>query len=112
MYTIYHNPNCSKSRAALDFLKEMKVEFKVVDYQKNIPTAEDLDEVLKKLGMEPSELIRKGETQFKNELKGKDFSKSQWIKIMQENPKLIERPIVIKGSKAVVARPAELINLL
>lgn len=112
MYTIYHNPRCSKSRAALELLKEMKVEHQIIDYQKDMPSAKELESVLTKLGMNAYELIRKHEAEFKNDYADREFSNKQWINILLKHPKLIERPIVIKGDKAVIARPAELINSL
>ena len=68
--------------------------------------------LLNKLGLRPFELIRKGEAIYKDKYKGKDLSDDEWIKIMAENPKLIERPIVVKGNKAVLGRPPENVNLL
>ena len=106
---IYHNPSCSKSACALDFLKEKGVEFEVVDYLKNPPTREEFKRMLMRLNMTPTELIRKGEKIYKEKLDGKNFTDEEWITIMLENPVLIERPIVEKGYKAVVARPVDAI---
>ncbi len=106
-YTVYHNPRCSKSRMALQYLEAEGKTFDVVEYLKEIPSAEVLDDVLNKLGMEPEELLRKNEADFKENFKGKDLSRAEWIDAMRTFPKLIERPIVIKGDRAVVARPTE-----
>ncbi len=104
---VYHNARCSKSRCALDFLTEKGVEFEVVEYLKDIPTKAELTEIIAKLGIRPEELIRKGEEEYKSLYKGKKLSDSEWIDAMLAHPKLIERPIVLKNAKAVVARPTE-----
>jgi arsenate reductase len=104
---VYHNARCSKSRCALDFLTEKGVEFEVVEYLKDIPTKAELTEIIQKLGIRPEELIRKGEEEYKTLYKGKNLSDSEWIDAMLAHPKLIERPIVLKNAKAVVARPTE-----
>lgn len=104
---IYHNPRCRKSREGLALLEESGQKFEIVDYLNNPPDEKTLIEVLNKLGMAPLELIRKNETIWKEKYKGKTFSDDELIKIMVENPKLIERPIVIKGDKAVLGRPPE-----
>ncbi len=105
--TIYHNNRCSKSRCALGILEEKGVDFEVREYLKEVPTVEELSVVLKKLGIKPEDLVRKNEAIYKDNYKGKTFSEEEWLQILTENPKLIQRPIVIKGDKAVIARPAE-----
>ncbi len=109
---IYHNPRCSKSRAGLKFIQDAGKEVEIIEYLKNPPTKKELKEILKMLGMKPLELIRKNESIFKEQFKGKTFTDDQWIEIMVENPKLIERPIVVKGNKAVLGRPTEKIKEL
>ncbi len=104
---IYHNPRCSKSRQTLQLLEENGVSPEVVLYLENIPTKSDLKSILKKLGMSAEELIRKGEKDFKENYKGKSLSEDEWIEAMIRFPKLIERPIVIKDSKAAIGRPPE-----
>jgi arsenate reductase (glutaredoxin) len=106
--TVYHNPRCSKSRAALELVRGAGVEPRVVEYLKTPPTAEELDDILKMLGLEPRELMRKGEKEYA-ELKRDDprLSRAQLIRAMVEHPILIERPIAVKGKKAVVGRPPE-----
>lgn len=106
-YTIYHNPRCGKSREALSFLQENGVAVEVVEYLKTNPSQKEMEEILKKLGIPAFELIRKDESIFKENFKGKNLSEKEWVKILCEHPILIQRPIVIKGNKAVVARPLE-----
>lgn len=105
MIKIIHNPRCSKSRAALNYLNERGLEVDVVRYLDNPLSKEELQDVLKKLNITPYELIRKKEEVFKSELAGKDLSDEEWIEAMVKYPRLIERPIVISGDKAVIARP-------
>ena len=104
---VYHNSRCSKSRCALDFLTEKGVPFTVIEYLKDTPAYNELENIIDKLGIEPEELIRKGEDDYKLNFKGKMLSKKEWIDAMIKFPKLIERPIVIKGNKAVIGRPTE-----
>lgn len=104
---IYHNPRCSKSRQTLQLIEEKGVAPEVVLYLENIPTKSDLKSVLKKLNIPAEKLIRKGEKDYKENFKGKDLSEDEWIDVMIKFPKLIERPIVIEGEKAVIGRPPE-----
>ena len=105
--TVYHNPRCSKSRCALAFLDDKGIEFEVVEYLKTMPSKEEIKLLLEKLGIKAEELIRKGELDYKENFKGKNLTEIQWIEAMTKYPKLIERPIVIKNDKAVIARPTE-----
>ena len=104
---VFHNSRCSKSRCALEFLTEKGVDYSVVDYLKNIPTYKDLEAIIIKLGIKPEALIRKGEDEFKSNFKDKILTDSEWIEAMIKFPRLIERPIVIKGNKAIIGRPTE-----
>lgn len=107
---IYHNPRCSKSRLGKAYLEEKGLDFEVVEYLKNPISESELADLLMKLNMKPQELLRKNEAVYKSEFKGLNFTDEEWIKVMVENPKLIERPIVVNGNRAVVARPTEKID--
>ncbi len=110
MITIYHNPRCKKSREGLELLKESGEDFKVREYLKEPVSEEELAELLEKLGMAPIELVRTEEKIWKENYKGKDLSDEELIRVMTENPKLIQRPIVVKENQAVVGRPASKIS--
>lgn len=111
-YTVYHNPRCSKSRFALDYLDKANLKYEVVEYLKETPTKEELEKIISMLDIRPEELIRKSEAEYKENYKGKQLTGSEWIDAMILFPKLIERPIVIKNNKAVIARPTERIKEL
>lgn len=110
MITIYHNPRCSKSRDGVQFLKDKNQEFQTVKYLENPLTEAELTALLQKLKMKPIELVRKTETIWKEQYKGKELSDAEVITAMVTNPKLIERPIVEHNNKAIVGRPTEAIN--
>ena len=109
---IYHNNRCSKSRCGLEILNNSKQNFEVVDYIKNPLSEVEIKDILKKLDFSPIQLVRKNEAIWKENYKGKDLSDSEIIKAMSTHPKLIERPIVVKGDKAVIGRPSENISAL
>ncbi|WP_341226901.1 arsenate reductase (glutaredoxin) [uncultured Arcticibacterium sp.] len=104
---IYHNSRCSKSRDGYNLLKEKGVDFETVEYLKNPLTEAELTALLAKLNMRAKDLVRKGESAFKENFKGKELSETEWIAAMVKFPKLIERPIIVKGNKAVIGRPIE-----
>ncbi len=104
---IYHNPRCSKSRQTLQLIKDTGADVEIIEYLNAIPTAEDLKTILMKLNLKPTDIIRKGEAVYKEKFKNSNFNDDEWIKIMIEYPKLIERPIVVKGNKAILGRPPE-----
>lgn len=110
--TVYHNPRCSKSRMAVQYLDEKGKDYTVIEYLKDLLTHTELKAVLKQLNISAEELLRKGEADFKENFKGKTLSEEEWIDAMIKFPKLIERPIVIKSNKAVIARPTERIDEL
>lgn len=110
MIKIYHNNRCSKSRCGLEILENSGKEFEIVKYLENTPSEEELKEIINLLNISPIQLVRKNEQIWKDNFKGKELSDSEVIKAMVENPKLIERPIVINGNKAVIGRPPETIK--
>jgi arsenate reductase len=111
-FTIYHNPKCSKSREALALLEGRGLELHVVRYLENPPTAAELAEIIRKLGIRPGQLVRRGEEVYKANFAGRTLSDDQWIAAMVEFPVLIERPIVVAGARAVIGRPPEQISAL
>ncbi len=111
-FIVYHNPRCSKSRLALQYLDNKEKEYEVVQYLKELPSHNELKRVIGQLGISAEDLVRKGESDYKENFKGKLLTDDQWIDAMITYPKLIERPIVIKSGKAVIARPAERIEEL
>jgi arsenate reductase (glutaredoxin) len=108
MIQIYHNNRCSKSRCALQYLEESKQPFEVVNYLQNAPSTKELKELLAKLKLEPLDVVRKNEPIFKEQFKNKMLTRTEWIQVLHENPILIERPIVVSKTSAVIARPPEL----
>ena len=110
MLTIYHNPRCRKSRETLKLVEESGKDFEIVEYLKTPPTEDELRDLVVKLGLPVEYLIRKGETLFKEEFKGKDILEDDWYKILADNPILIERPIIISNGEAVIGRPPENVN--
>lgn len=110
MIQIYHNPRCTKSRQGLAVLEAAKVTFETIKYLDTPPSKKELQEILKKLNIKPIELVRTKEAIWKDNFKGKELSDNDIIEAMLSYPKLIERPIVINGDKAVIGRPTELIN--
>ncbi len=110
--TIYHNPRCSKSRATLDLVERQGVDLQVIEYLQTPPTAKDLEALVVKLGIEPEQLVRKGEDVYKKEYAGKKLTRAQWIEAMVRHPILIERPIVVAGDRAVIGRPPENVRTL
>jgi len=107
MIAIYHNPRCGKSRQTLKLMQEKNASVKIIEYLKTPPSQADLKIILKKLGLKAEAVVRKNEAVFKEKFKGKILSEAQWIKALAENPLLMERPIVVKGNKAVIGRPPE-----
>ena len=105
--TIYHNPRCGKSRDTLALIAEAGIEPEIVEYLKTPPTRETLRGLLRKLGIKPEQLVRKGEEVYKQKFAGRALTDEQWLDALAKNPILIERPIVVKGAKAVIGRPPE-----
>mgnify|MGYP001822131370 FL=1 len=112
---IYHNPRCSKSRQTKAILDDQGLDYDVIEYLQQPPTAAELKMILGMLGKKPVEIIRSGEKLFKElGLSKKDERPDdEWVQIMVDNPLLIERPIVVKGGKAAMGRPPEdVLNIL
>ena len=109
---IYHNPRCSKSRETLKIIEGAGKEVEIIEYLKFIPTEKELIVLLQQLGISAATLIRKGEAIYKEQFKDKNLTEDQWIKAMIEFPKLIERPIVVKGNRAILGRPPQNVEVL
>jgi arsenate reductase len=107
MIKIYHNPRCSKSREGLVVLENSKKEFEIVKYLDAVPSKDELTEIIRLLDISPLQLVRKNEKIWKENFKGKELSDAEIIIAMIQNPKLIERPIIINNKKAVIGRPSE-----
>ncbi|WP_417731702.1 arsenate reductase (glutaredoxin) [Rosistilla oblonga] len=113
MTTIYHNPRCSKSRAAVELLESRQIEHTVVKYLETPPTEKELAEIVAMLGIEPQQLVRRGEALFKElGLGEKQLPHDEWLAVLAANPKLIERPIVVHGGRAVIGRPIDYVAAL
>ncbi len=108
MTTIYHNSRCSKSRQTLALIEEKGVTPEIIDYLDTPPNKDTLQSLLKKLKLGPRDIIRKGEEAYKSmELANPELSDDQLLDAIVQHPKLLERPIVVKGSKAIIGRPPE-----
>lgn len=107
MIQIYHNNRCSKSRECLAFLDESGQEYEVIKYLENIPTFDELSDIIEKLKIKPIELVRQKEKVWIENFKDKTMTDKEIIEAMISHPVLIERPIVVNGDKAVIARPIE-----
>jgi arsenate reductase len=106
--TIYHNPLCSKSRATLELLREQGIEPNIIEYLKTPPSQAELARILKMLGMEPRELIRSKEAEYREQgLDNPGLRQKDLVKAMHDTPRLIERPIVVANGKAALGRPPE-----
>lgn len=109
---IYHNAQCSKSRETLELIREHGVEPEIVEYLKEEFTAKELKEVIQKLGIKAEDLVRKSKDIYKEKYQGKKLTEAAWVKAMIANPVLIERPIIVKGNKAVLGRPPKTVLTL
>lgn len=107
MIQIYHNPRCSKSRSGLEIVKDSGKDFEIVSYLENTLSKKEIKHILSLLNINAEELIRKNEADWKENFKGKNLTEEKLIDAMVKFPKLIERPIVINGKKAVIGRPPE-----
>ena len=108
VYKIFHNPRCSKSRQTLQLLKDNNCKIEIISYLEIDLNVSLIKDILKKLTLKPRDILRKGEQEYKdNNLKKDNLSEEDLINYMIKYPKLIERPIVVKGDKAVIGRPPE-----
>lgn len=106
--TIYHNPRCSKSRRTLQLLRERGVRPRVVEYLKTPPSADEIEAILARLGMEPRALLRTKETAYREAgMADESLSRRALIERMAAHPIVIERPIVVSGDRAALGRPPE-----
>ena len=113
MIKIYHNNRCRKSREAVQYLKEKKIKFTIIEYLKDNLSAEEMTKLISKLNVDPINLVRKNENIWKEKFKNLNHSNIGIIKLLVSHPNLIERPIIEDSNKAVIARPLEnLINFL
>ncbi len=104
---VLHNGNCSKSNAVLEYLDENGVPFEIINIVEEPLTVQEIKTVLKKLNQNVFHIIRKNEKLYLEKYAGKNLSEEEWIQILSENPSLIQRPILIKGSVAMLGRPVE-----
>lgn len=109
---IYHYPRCAKSRKGLKYLQSKTSDIIINDYFKNGLSLEDLNEIILKLNIPPVELIRENEELFREELKGKKFTDTEWLKIIIDNPNLLRRPLIVSKYKAIIGDPPENIDKL
>ena len=106
--TIYHNPRCSKSRQTLELINNHGVEVEIVEYIKQPPSIEQLKNILSSLNLKAQDIMRKKEAEYKDSgLNNASLTEEQQLKLMIKNPKVMERPIVVKGNKAIIGRPPE-----
>lgn len=112
MVKIYHNPRCRKSREGLQVIEDSGKDFEMIKYLDDPISESELKKIINLLGIKPIELVRKNEAIWKSDYKGKVMNDSQIISAMVNNPKLIERPIVLVNDMAVIGRPADKIKTL
>jgi arsenate reductase len=107
MIKVYHNPRCSKSRSALKWLEDKGIEHTIIRYLDESLLPDELENLLDLLDITAEDLIRKNENVWKERYAHLDLSEDELIMVMIEEPRLMERPIVVHGEKAIIARPAE-----
>ena len=104
---IFHNPRCKKSRDTLGLIEHSGQTVEIIEYLKEPPSIAEIEKLLHKLNVGVQDIIRKDELLYKEKFKNMNFTDVEWIKILTENPKLIQRPIVVRGNKAIIGRPPE-----
>ena len=108
MIKVYFKPNCATCQTALSLMKKNTDEkLDLIEYLVETPTQKEINEILKMLGLKAEDLVRKKEPLYKEKYQGKKISNAQWVKILHDNPILIERPIIVKDGKAIIGRPIE-----
>ena len=108
--TMYHNPRCSKSRQTLELLRARGIEPEIVEYLQSPPDTRQIEQILDMLGLQPRQLMRTGETEYKeNNLADTSLSRGELIQAMVDHPKLIQRPLVLNNGKAALGRPPEVV---
>jgi len=113
MFTIYHNPRCSKSRAALNLLQEAGADIHVIPYLQRTPDLQQLQGLLKLLGCGARDMLRDGETLYRElQLDREELDDTQLLQALAEHPQLLQRPIVVRAERAIIARPPERVNEL
>lgn len=105
MIKIYHNPRCKKSRAGLAYLQTKTSEIAIIKYMEKGITANEIREILQKMGKRPLDLVRTQEELYQKELKNKNLSDDEWIEVLCNNPRLLQRPIVVTDTKAIIGQP-------
>ena len=110
--TIYHNPRCRKSRETIELIREHGVEPYILLFLEDLPSKAAIKKLLAQLHLPVEDLVRKEEQEYKTRYKNKNFNEDEWIEILRENPKLIQRPVVIRGSRGVIGRPPENVEKL
>ena len=105
--SVYHNPRCRKSRAGLDLVKSKTDEIDIIDYLNTGISAACIKKIVQQLNVPIIDIVRTQEDYYKKELKGKNFSGEEWAQIISENPKLLKRPIVVKGNKAAIVESVD-----
>lgn len=109
---IYHNPRCRKSRETLNIIQNHGIEPEVVLYLETPPSRKEIRDVLVKLDIKAEDLVRKEEKLYKDEYRDRELTEEEWIEVLAENPKLIQRPVVVNGKKAIIGRPPESVHVL
>mgnify|MGYP003797773075 FL=1 len=105
--SVYHNPRCRKSRAGLDLVKAKSDQVEIIDYLNSGISAACIKKIVQQLNVPIIDIVRTQEDYYKKELKGKNFSGEEWAQIISENPKLLKRPIVVKGNKAAIVESVD-----
>lgn len=112
-WIVYHNLRCSKSRAALKYLADKGVQPRVIEYLKTPPSKAELEELLRKLGRDVREILRDGEDEYTQlALHNPHMTRDELVNAIVQHPILLQRPIVVRGERAVIARPAEAVDVL